>query len=355
MPRESSVSYQEVDFVAKTIEAEGSYPSVDAVYGRIGQGRVKISELLRQRRINKKEQEDRASSSFSPLLVDTVKALQNALQTEADQKIHKIKEDTERILEEKQVDIKTLESKLKTIKAELTKTRDHLKQILDANEQLTRQVHDAGFKITKLTEKTEGLKHRLNDQNLLNVELKEHLDNMHRESTLKDQYHNEEKLRLTKEHKLAIQSLQKQQMTDLESQKQSHNIHLTQLEKYWKEQCSNIQNHAENEIKELKEANLLQQREERDIRDLLRSTQTELRLIEKQQGSLETSLKKAKRDKRSLHTEYQKLIAENSLIRSSLEQAQQQLRHEEQIGQIADSLLALKESVVRTSGKKPLV
>jgi len=355
MPRESSVSYQEVDLISKTIEAEGGYPSVDAVYGRIGRGRVKISEFLRQRRINKKEQEDMTSSSFSPLLVDTVKALQNALQTEADQKIHEIKEDTKRILEEKQVEIETMESGLKTIKAELAKTRDHLKQILDANEQLTRQLRDADFKITQLTEKTEGLKHRFNDQNLLNIELKKHLDNMHRENTLNDQYHNEEKLRLTKEHKLAIQSLQKHQISDLESQKQSHNIHLTQLEKYWKEQYSNIQDQAGKEIKELKETNSLQQREELNIRDLLRSTQTELRLTENQQGSLESSLKKANRDKRSLYTEYQKLLAESSLIRSSLKQAQQQLRHEEQIGQIADSLLALKESVIRPSRKKPQV
>lgn len=74
---------QEIEQAIESIEAEGRYASVDAVYRRLGRSRVRIANYLKSRRQRRSGSIDTQSQGLAPELISAMRTLQMRLESEA--------------------------------------------------------------------------------------------------------------------------------------------------------------------------------------------------------------------------------------------------------------------------------
>ena len=229
------VNDEQIDRVAKELEASGTHPSVDAVFAVIGKNRVKIAQRLKIRKEERLNLDALTTAGLSPVIVEAVRTLQAALESESKAQVEAIEQETSITIHSLESEKAHLQEALDALKKNNEDHEDQIGELLGANDSLTRQLSESEREALKLKEKLEAQEDLVLELRTNNAKLNEQFEkSLEKQADLNEllistqQAHEKELQEQIKQHGAHIARLNNKHTNELEELTQAFDQQLKQ-------------------------------------------------------------------------------------------------------------------------------
>lgn len=308
--RNFPVTDEQIDRVAKELEASGKHPSVDAVFSEIGKNRVRIAQRLKERREERREIDALTTAGLSPVVVEAVKALQVALESEALAQVEEIQQATNQTIESLEGEKSHLQAEKNALSEKLDTQADQIGELLGANDSLSRQLREANESLIKVSEQIQAQENLVQELRSDKSKAETQLENtLNIQSKLNDrllaqqQSFEAERIELREIHFAELAGLSKEHESDLEQVKAKFDQVLEETIEALENKVASLKTLLETESSAhadskqsletlLKEANEQQSKSSR-LEDALEEAKTHNKKLAEAASSLKNQLREA--------------------------------------------------------------